>query len=338
MLWSALFASLISTAEARDFSEVFEQVEDAVVVIETLGTTAGRNGRAQTVLQEGLGSGVIINQAGDILTAAHVVQESDRVSVRLSDGRSIKAKVVLSDPSLDLALIRLDELPRDLKTVHLADSDEAKVGEEVFIIGAPYGAEYTLSVGHLTAHRTVPDLFSGFRDWNLLQTDAVINEGNSGGPLFNVDGEVIGIVSHIVSPTGSHSGIGFAVSANTAREALLEHQPKWTGSSSRYLDAEMAHILNIPQAGGLLVEHVSIDSPAAQMGLRGGDTRVVLNGNEYVLGGDIILSIADLPITSAAIVDTIRTKIEGLKPGSKYVVEILRDGKVEKLRARTPKE
>ena len=141
-------------------------------------------------------------------------------------------------------------VPESVKPLVLADSDKVRVGDEVFVIGAPMNYAHSLTVGHVSARRVPEDLFGGIDPVELLQTDAAINEGNSGGPMFNMDGEVIGVVSHILSKSGGSQGLGFVVTSNMARLEMLEKKPFWSGMDGFQLNESWAAIFNLPQAAG----------------------------------------------------------------------------------------
>jgi S1-C subfamily serine protease len=166
----------------------------------------------------------------------------------------------------------------------------------------------------------------------LFQTDAAISPGNSGGPMFNLQGEVIGIVSRIVSRSGGSEGIGFAVTSNVARELLLDAPPFWTGLTVVPLAGDLARLLNLPQSAGLLVTHAAQDSPGAQIGLRAGGTPAVIGGVNLTLGGDIILSVAGLPVdATAGNYRRIRERLQGAQPGDPVSVIVLRGGRLLEL-------
>ena len=191
---------------------------------------------------------------------------------------------------IDLALVQLDgRVPEGIRPAELEDSSVAKVGGQVFVVGAPLGITHTLTVGHLSARRA-----AAFLDPKLpvevFQTDAAINPGNSGGPLFAMSGRVIGVVSYIVSLSGGHQGLGFAVTSNTAKTRLLERNPAWSGMDFIFLRDRYSEILNVPSGqAAYLVQRVVPDSPAARLGLQGGDVRAEIDGHEILLGGDLIL-------------------------------------------------
>ncbi|MCP3914902.1 MAG: trypsin-like serine protease, partial [bacterium] len=176
-------------------SVVFDRVHSAVVTLHTVGTgpTVQSGGRAVT--EDGLGSGTVIDADGAILTAAHVVQTAERVAVEFFDGTVMEAHVESSDPVSDTALVRLDgKVPAQVRPAPLGDSDDARVGDRVFVVGAPLGVSHTLTVGVLSARRYAPSLVGGELKIEVFQTGTAINPGNSGGPLFDMAGKLIGVV------------------------------------------------------------------------------------------------------------------------------------------------
>ena len=169
----------------------------------------------------------------------------------------------------------------------------------------------------------------------FFQTDAAINQGNSGGPMFNMSGEIVGIVSHIISKSGGSEGLGFVATANMARQFLLERRSLWHGVLGSYITRESAKVFNVPPPGvGMLVQHVAEDSPAALMGLQGGTARATIEGESLVVGGDIILEVQGIPV-SIGTYPKIRELISGLGPGDNFSLKILRGG--EQLEIRSPK-
>src|SRR5438034_2539483 len=236
-----------TAAADQALSDVFKRVNPAVVEIHTKETDVARGGIAQQVSVAGLGSGVLISLDGKVLTAAHVVQTADAIEVEFLTGEKLKARVVSSEPSADVALLQLEKPPKSPFVARLGDSDAVEVGESVFVVGAPLGVSHTLTVGYISARRKPNATFSGMSRAEFFQTDAAINQGNSGGPMFNMQGEVIGIVSYIISKSGGFEGLGFVVSSNMARQLMLEKRPFWTGVTWFRISGELAEYLNLPQ-------------------------------------------------------------------------------------------
>jgi len=314
-------------AVANDYARLFKQADESVVVIYTVERQiAGQRGQGEVTLP-GLGSGFLIDDEGHVMTAAHVVQTADLVEVEFVDGTKVTASVVASDPVKDVALLKLDKLPERIRPVKLADSDKVSIGEEIFIIGAPYGLSHTLTVGHISARHGTDDGYMGAIQAETFQTDAAINQGNSGGPMFNRRGEVIGVVSHIRSQSGGSEGLGFAVTSNTAVEALLEHPMAWSGMTGILLTGGLADALNVPQDSGFLIQKIAANSPASRIGLRASRVPASIAGQELFIGGDIILSVGGMEVSSN-MRDEFREAISKGSERGEISVRVLREGKV----------
>ncbi len=263
----------------------------------------------QPQLVKGLGSGFIVSSDGLILTNAHVVDNATEVTVKLTDRREFKAKVLGSDPQTDIAVIRIDA--KDLPTVRLGDPSKIRVGEPVLAIGSPYGFENTVTAGIVSAKsRSLPDdTYVPF-----IQTDVAVNPGNSGGPLFNQRGEVIGINSQIYSQTGGYQGLSFAIPINVAKKVeqqLVEHGKVTRGRlgiSVQEVNQALAQSFNLPKPAGALVNAVEPDSPAAKAGVKPGDVIVQL-------GDDVIDHSGDLP-----------EHVADLEPGTETRLKVIRKG------------
>ncbi len=323
--------------ETSGVEDVFARVHGSVVTLRTVGRTVLPSAPTSFTSVEGVGSGVLFSEEGDILTAAHVVQSADQVVVEFPTGEQGLGRVVSSVPSADVALVRyVGPLPQGAVTAALGDSDGVRVGEQVLVVGAPLGISHTLSVGHVSARRKDKGLMSTLSEIELFQTDAAINQGNSGGPMFDMDGRVIGIVSHIVTRTGGHQGLGFAVTSNVARELLVDSRPFWSGADGLLVDGRLAEILNTPGGrSGFLVQRVAKHSFADELGLRGGDLLVDVAGEELLLGGDIVLEIQGVSVESGNL-GTLRDALSGLGAGDELVMLVLRGGDLLKVTGRLP--
>lgn len=286
-----LISIIASTAHAStkaDFAALYKEHSASVV---TVFTATVPNGEKVSDAALGIGSGVLIEK-DQILTAAHVVDNAQAIEVLFTDGARIKADVISSLATSDVALLKLRDSHPDPQIAALADSNNTDIGSEVFIIGAPFGISQTLSVGHLSG-RLNRGLMAGGTPIEFLQTDTAINTGNSGGPMFNTRGEVIGIVSFILTKSGGFDGIGFATSSNTAKQALLSSSGVLAGFEGIVLDEKTASLLNFPQAG-LLVQRVNANSMMAEAGLVAGSVPSEIGGQQMLLGGDLIIAINGL--------------------------------------------
>ncbi len=316
---AALFIVLLSGSAfaQEDLTELYRSLKPSVVTIMTIDVDTGRGS---------IGSGVVVDKEGHIMTAAHVVHTASDIRVRLANGQIVPAQTVVSVASADLALLKLSRVPPGLIAAQLGDSDTAIVGKRVFVIGAPYGLNHSLSAGYISG-RIDKDRLSGGELLQLLQTDAAVNQGNSGGPMFDNEGKVIGIVSSILSKSGGFDGIGFAVAINAAKKALLGGASFWTGFDAIFLGPEFADILNVPTGGGLLVQHVAKGSMASIAGVRAGNTVTRMFNRDVILGGDVILSIHGATCNEPHDFTRIKQDLEQLKDGDPFIIEVLRGGK-----------
>jgi S1-C subfamily serine protease len=320
-------------AHAQQLREMFSKTNPSVVVIRTIERRVAPQAQGLVSLP-GLGSGVVISSDGKILTAAHVVQAADQVSVEFADGKKERAHVSASYPRADIAIVQLDFPPAGLMPAKLGNSDAVQVGDDVFVIGAPYGLSHSLTVGHVSGRHISNDSIAGLSKVEVLQTDAAINQGNSGGPMFNMAGEVVGIVSQILSNSGGFQGLGFAVASNVASKLLLNKKSFWTGIDGYLLTNELARIFNVPQAAGLLVQRAADNSPASDLRLIAGTIPTNIGGTELVVGGDIILEVAGIPIVEEwKSLDEIQAALGNLNTGEKYSLKVLRGGAVVELSA-----
>jgi S1-C subfamily serine protease len=313
--------------------EVFERVHTSVVTIGTIGRSGLLGPEGQVATSMGIGSGVMISPEGRILTASHVVQTADEIGVGFADGTVVKARVVGSDPSTDVAMIMLIEEPPPGATVApIGNSDAMKVGDPVFVVGAPHGISATLTVGHLSARRHAPSPLRPSVKVEHLQTDAAINTGNSGGPMFNMRGEVVGIVSYIISKTGGSEGLGFAIASNTCVELMLQRKAMWSGLDYVILSGDLAKAFNLPGGKtGLLIQRVAKDSPGEKLGLRGGSVPVALGEAEFLLGGDVVLEVFGIAQDEEDAGERISARLDALGPDDTLTVKFLRGGVVEEV-------
>ena len=312
---------------------MFAKANPSVVVIRTVERRVTPQAQGLMSLP-GLGSGVVISTDGKILTAAHVVQAADQVAVEFADGKKERAHVVASYPRADVAIVQLDFPTPGLVPAKLGDSDAVQVGDDVFVIGAPYGLSHSLTVGHVSGKHLSKESIAGVSKVEVFQTDAAINQGNSGGPMFNMAGEVIGIVSQILSTSGGFQGVGFAVTSNVARKLLLNKKSFWTGIDGYLLTNELARILNVPQSAGLLVMRAAENSPASDLRLIAGTIPTNIGGAELVVGGDIILEVAGIQIVEDwKTLDAMQTALGNLQTGEKFTLKVLRAGMVVELSA-----
>ena len=285
----------------------------------------------------GEGSGFVWDEEGHIVTNNHVVDGADRVAVIFSDGTELHAKVIGTDPDSDLAVLELPEPKRGATPVELGDSDRLRVGQIAIAIGNPFGQEFTMTTGIISAlGRTIRSGGSPFSIPEVIQSDVAINPGNSGGPLLDRRGKVIGVNTQIISRSGASSGVGFSVPINTAKRvvpALIEegrYEYSWLGISGSTLRADVAELMGLPRdTGGALVTQVTLDSPADKAGLRGSDRTAALEGVDYPVGGDVIVSIDGSEVDD---MDDLISYLSGnTRPDDEVTLEVIRDGERETL-------
>jgi len=323
--------------QSQTVADVFERVSDAVVVLQTSQTEYTSGTLIAPTSVGGLGSGVLISPT-QIMTAAHVVQAADELIVHFPSGERMGARVVSSRPMQDVALVELNA-PASVAPAQLGNSDSTRVGEEIFVVGAPFGISHTLTVGHLSARRSGPGMFGGAGDLELLQTDAAINQGNSGGPMFNLRGEVIGIVSYIITQSGGFQGLGFAVSSNVARRVLLEEPLLWTGMDLVPTQGLLGELLNVPAGmSGFLVERVAQGSMADVLGIRPGAIPTTIAGEEILLGGDILIAVQGILLgVNYENLDRVREAVAAVPPGANLRITVIRAGERRELSGPRPR-
>jgi len=320
-------------ATAQDLSKVYNEVVDGVVVLFTEEREVVRQGsRVEQMSVGGLGTGFLVDDL-HIMTAAHVIQTAENIIVKFHDGEEIPADVVSNYKVADVALLKLKWKSKNGKVLKLGDSDQMKIGQQVFIVGTPLGISYSFSSGYISGRKTSDRRTNALVKAEYLQTDASINKGNSGGPMFNTKGEVVGIVSYILSKSGGFEGIGFAASSNIAKDLLFDGHAMWTGIESLVVSGDLSKILNLPQPEGILVQKVVLLSPLGLMGVRGGSFRVMIENQPLILGGDIILAINGIRIaTDDASLQKLETVLSA-KNKDNLELTVFREGKIITLKS-----
>ncbi len=319
-------------SQSQDLSKIYEKANPAVVEIITEEKVIVSNGSTtQTGTSSGLGSGFMISDT-QIITAAHVVQIANKVIVRFLDGEEIPANVISSFSSADVALIELVWPRKNAVIVKLGDSDKAKIGSRVFVVGAPFGLGHSFSSGYVSGFKRNVQDKNPFTKYEYIQTDASINTGNSGGPMFNLEGEVIGIVSNILTKSGGFEGIGFATTSNLTRKLLIEKKHFWSGAEFIPLTGKLAEIFNLPQETGFLVQKVVFSSALGIIGVKGGDLKMNIAGQDIIVGGDIILSFNGIKIEeSDETLVKIASILDNRNENDPIQVTVLRAGKIKVL-------
>ena len=308
-------------------ADLFEKSDDGVVKVSVRKSVELPTGRS-------LGSGFVYDVSGHIITNNHVVEDSQKTTVTFLDGTSYNAKVIGTDPYTDLAVIKVDVNPSLLHPLPLGDSSNLRVGDQVAAIGNPFGLSGSMTSGIVsqlgrllstpgTASFSIPD---------VIQTDAAVNPGNSGGPLLNMKGQVIGITTAIQSGTGEFAGIGFAVPSNTISKIVPilikegKYKHPWLGISGVDIDPDLANVLGLQDTKGLLVVSIVKNSPAEKAGLHGSTETKEIDGIKYQIGGDVILSVDHKDVRK---IDDILIHLQREKKvGDTIDLEILREGRV----------
>ncbi len=296
---------LADPAAAQSMGDVFRTVNPAVVVIRAKGQDVEAAAGGLTRFTE-IGSGVLVSADGKVMTAAHVVHSMDEINVEFLGGETVSARVVSSEPAADLSLLQLKSVPKGVKPALLSDSDTVRVGDQVLVVGAPYGLSHSMSAGWISARWPANSVYRSMPLAEFLQTNATINTGNSGGPMFNMAGEVIGSPSF------------------------------WSGLEGHLVSGPIAQILNLPQPSGYLVKSVARGSAGDAVGLRGGATLATIMGEQLVVGGDIILKVQGIPVGEVTDHRRVRDILDGVPPGGEFTMTVLRLGKVMELKGRHP--
>jgi len=317
-----------TAAGTLSVNEIYERAAPGVVQITTMSGSGVSlpAGRA-------LGSGFVIDKAGHIVTNYHVIEGgSNEIRVSFSNRDTVEAELVGSDPSTDLAVLRVDASATALTPLSLGNSDGVEVGDPVVAIGNPFGLDRTATAGIVSALQRLITAPNRFTIDHVIQTDAPINHGNSGGPLLDDQGQVIGVNTQIETGGAStgNVGIGFAVPSNTVKDVVAQILRKghadhaYLGISGQALTNDVAETYNLPTRQGVLVATVTTRSGADDAGLRAGDTEVVVAGETFVLGGDIIVAIDGTSISS---VEELRDAIAAHEPGQKVRLTVFRGAK-----------
>ena len=319
---------------ALTINDIFRN--DAPGVVQVTSTQVVRTddpfnfGLPQTQTQKALGSGFVMDKAGHIVTNYHVVAGARSVEVSFSNSDNMKARVVGSDPSTDLSVLQIDARSRALTPLPFGNSDNVHVGDSVVAIGNPLGYDRSVTAGIVSAVQRAISAPNQYPIDHVIQTDAPINHGNSGGPLINSNGQVVGVAAQIATGnTGSDGniGIGFAIPVNTVRTVVAQLIKKgkvdhaFIGITAKPVTAQIARLFRLPSRSGLLVATVQPGSGAAAAGLRAGTDTAVVSGESWPIGGDLIVSADGVRLTS---VDQLRDLIAAKQPGQSLSLVVYR--------------
>lgn len=307
-----------STNEA--LTELYDDVDDSAVSVTTYGPSNSQ------------GSGFIYSKKGYIVTNQHVIEGATNLEVTFTDGTTKNAEIVGTDPYTDLAVLKVDK--EGLNTLELANSSNVNVGQMAVAIGNPFGLRSTMTEGIISQKGRVLPVQGGFSIPNVLQTDAAINPGNSGGPLLNRQGEVVGVNTAIETQTGTFSGVGFAIPANTVQRVVPElinegdYNHPYLGVRGLNVDSEIAEEMGLENARGFLISQVPNGTAADKAGLRGGQYQATIREQRINLGGDVIVAINNTKVRSLQ--DVLIYLAKDAEVGDTVEVTVIRDGERRK--------
>jgi S1-C subfamily serine protease len=315
---------ILTKSKTLSLIEIFEKSEPGVVRVNIQ--------RNQTENETGgVGSGFVFDKQGHIITNAHVVKDATKTIVTFLDGRSYNAEIVGVDEYTDIGVIKVNADLKLLNPLSLGDSSNLQVGEPITAIGNPFGLSGSMTSGIISQMGRLLPSDSGYSIPDVIQTDAAINPGNSGGPLLNMRGEIVGINTAIQSTTGEFTGVGFAIPSQTVAKIVPtlisdgKYKHPWIGISGTDIDLEMAEIMELENTLGFLIITVIEDSPASDAGLIGSNKMIEVEGREYSIGGDIIISVDGIDVRK---IDDILIHLQrGKAVGDEMVLEVLRDGR-----------
>ena len=316
-----------TAGKSLTIAEIYRRSAPGVVQITATGNSAADPFGGST--QRALGSGFVFDKAGYIITNYHVIQGAGSIEVTFSNNKSINATVVGSDPSTDIAVLKVNTSSGALTALALGDSDAVQVGDAVVAIGNPFGLSRTVTAGIVSALQRQIEAPNQYAIDHVIQTDAAINHGNSGGPLLNARSEVIGVNAQIETGgiTEGNVGVGFAVPSNTVKTVAgqliatgkVDHAA--IGILAQPITPDVAEAFRLPVKKGVLVEEVQAGSGAAKAGIKAGTNEVTVAGESYTLGGDIIVSANGMPVDDLA---SLRDVVSELEPGATITLEVYR--------------
>jgi len=306
-------------------AELYNMTERSVVMI------IGKRESVEGIINV-QGSGFVYDKSGHIITNYHVIEDCFKIYVLFYDRTEVKAEVVGSDPYTDIAVLKVNVNPSILYPVTFGDSSKLEVGDPVYAIGNPFGLAGTMTSGIISGLRRTLPTVGGYSIVDVIQFDAAVNPGNSGGPLIDAHGRVIGITTAIMSETGTFSGVGFAVPSDIIFKVVPSilkygyyHHP-WMGVQIMDMNPEIAKVMNTNYTKGVLVIRVLKDSPAYRAGLRGGYKEVTIDNSKILVDGDIIIGINDTKVES---VEDLLVYVErNAEPGDQVILTIVREGKI----------
>jgi len=317
---------ILTESKTLSLIDIFEKAEPGVVRVNIQRNQTENENESVG----GVGSGFVFDKQGHIITNAHVIKDATKTVVTFLDGRSYSAEIVGVDEYTDIGVIKVNADLKLLNPLSLGDSSNLQVGEPITAIGNPFGLSGSMTSGIISQMgRLLPS--AGFSIPDIIQTDAAINPGNSGGPLLNMRGEIVGINTAIQSSTGEFTGVGFAIPSQTVVKIVPtlirdgEYKHPWIGVSGTDIDLEMANVIGLESTLGFLIITVVEDSPASDAGLIGSNKIIEVEGREYSIGGDVIISVDEIDVRK---IDDILVHLQREKAvGDEMILEVLRDGR-----------
>ena len=315
---------ILTESKTLSLIEIFEKSEPGVVRV-----NVQRNQTENDV--GGVGSGFVFDKQGHIITNAHVIKDATNTVVTFLDGRSYNAEIIGVDEYTDIGVIKVNADLKLLNPLALGDSSKLQVGESITAIGNPFGLSGSMTSGIISQMGRLLPSDSGYSIPDVIQTDAAINPGNSGGPLLNMRAEIVGINTAIQSTTGEFTGVGFAIPSQTVEKIVPtlisdgEYKHPWIGISGTDIDLDMSNVMKLENTLGFLIITVIEDSPASDAGLIGSNKMIEVEGREYAIGGDIIVSVDGIDVRK---IDDILIHLQRVKAvGDEMALEVLRDGR-----------
>ncbi len=316
---------ILTKSKTLSLIEIFEKAEPGVVRVNI------QRNQTENESTGGVGSGFVFDKQGHIITNAHVIKDATKTVVTFLDGRSYSAEIVGVDEYTDIGVIKVNADLKLLNPLSLGDSSNLQVGEPITAIGNPFGLSGSMTSGIVSQMGRLLPSDSGYSIPDVIQTDAAINPGNSGGPLLNMRGEIVGINTAIQSSTGEFTGVGFAIPSQTVVKIVPtlirdgEYKHPWIGVSGTDIDLEMANVIGLESTLGFLIITVVEDSPASDAGLIGSNKTIEVEGREYSIGGDVIISVDEIDVRK---IDDILVHLQREKAvGDEMILEVLRDGR-----------
>jgi S1-C subfamily serine protease len=307
---------IYTDSASRSYSELFQAIDQSVVSVTSRGDTSAQ------------GSGFVYDDSGHIVTNEHVIDGASNIRVTFTDGKTYNARKVGEDPNNDLAVLKVNR--RNLQPLELGNLSDVRVGDPAVAVGNPFGLRGTMTLGIISQKGRMLPTETGFSITNVLQTDAAVNPGNSGGPLLNREGEVVGVNTAIESRTGAFSGIGFAIPVNSVKNVVPQlinddedFDYPWIGVSGFDVTPPIADAMNLSESSGFLVVDVVEDGPADEAGIQGSNSTVEINGFNRSVGGDVIREINDEKMTG---IGDIHLYLQAREVGETVNMTVVRDG------------